>query len=29
MNCIDKVMTNTMNELRDKIYQNAKDKGFN
>ena len=28
MNCIEKVMTNTMNELRDKIYQNAKDKGF-
>ena len=28
MNYIDKVMISTMNELRDKIYQNAKDKGF-
>lgn len=28
MNYTEKVMTNTMNELRDKIYQNAKDKGF-
>ena len=28
MNYIEKVMTNMMNELRDKIFQNALNKGF-